>query len=454
MKYIEQKVISFISRYGLITTGDKVLVAFSGGPDSVFALHFLHKFKRKFGIEIFAVHFNHQLRGKESEKDELFCEKFCETLKVPLYSVKLDVKTFAKQNKISIEEAARKLRYNSLEEIAQDFECSKILTAHNQSDNTETVLLNFFSGTGYSGLTGIPIRRSNIIRPFLCLTKKQITDYLKQNKIKYRVDKSNKSNDFKRNLLRNKVIPVIREKINPSVDDAVFRSSKVLENFLKQIDNSVEKIITDYSRISNGTIFIKSSVNKKYDEHILGEFFKKLLQENYSYEFKYKDIIELRALFEKQKGKTITLSSKLYAVRESNGIKIQKNLEDSAQSSFVLLPGETKKYGGKTYGINTYKGTIPKLGTSKSAEFISGDSLEDKFILRKWKNGDRFIPLGMKGFKKISDFLTDCKIPSSEKKSVLVLENRNNIVWVVGLRIDERYKVIPKTKTVYKLWKK
>ena len=165
MKATEQKVIGFINRYKLIIPGEKLLIALSGGPDSVFALYFLLKYLKKYKIELLAVHFNHNLRGKESNQDEKFCEKLCENLNVPFYSVQLYVKTFAKQNKLSIEEAARKLRYSNLIEIAKDFNCNKIVTAHNQSDNTETVLLNFFSGTGYSGFSGIPVQRENIIRP-------------------------------------------------------------------------------------------------------------------------------------------------------------------------------------------------------------------------------------------------------------------------------------------------
>lgn len=451
MKQIEQKIIRFISRNKLIDPGDKIIIAFSGGPDSVIGLYFFHTYLKKYKIELLAVHFNHNLRGKESDKDEKFSEKFCEQLNIPFYSVQLDVKNFAKQNKLSIEEAARKLRYNNLEEICKDFDCTKIVTAHNQSDNTETVILNFFSGTGFSGFTGIPVQRGNIIRPLLCLTKHEILEYLDSKKIPYRIDSSNLKNDYKRNFIRNKIIPIIKERINPSIDSAIFRSSKNLESISSFFEKHIEEIIQKFIIVENESLRIKLSFYTSNNEWILGEVLKKLLRDKFNHDFENDDFEKIKSLFENQKGKSVQLSLNLSAVRERDSVVILK-LVSSGNNELIIKVGGTFKTGSKTLGISEVNKKVIKFDKTGKTEFISADKLDDIFILRKWKSGDKFIPLGMKGKRKISDFLTDSKVDSTEKKKWLVLENRNNIVWVTGLRIDNRFRITPETKKIYKLW--
>jgi len=450
MKKLEQKIINFINQHNLIKKNDKLLIAFSGGPDSTFALFFLNKFKKKYKIEIAAIHFNHQLRGKESDDDEKFCFEFCQSLNIPFFSFKLNVKEYAKENKLSIEEAARILRYNVLDNFSKKNNFNKIVTAHNLSDNTETVLINLFSGTGYSGFSGVPIKRENIIRPFLCISKEEILNYLNNNNINYRIDSSNLQIDFKRNFIRNKILPLIRERINPKVDEAIFRSSKILEVLASIIDNYINELIIKHTRISKDSIFIKSSA-KKIENEIFGELLKKLLKDNFNYHIEYNDIYRIKSLYEKQKGKKIFLTKKISVVREKNGIEIFYNKEED-RSITIIKVGESAVLNGKTLKIEEVNRNKIKFGKSRNVEYISADNLSDKFILRKWQPGDKFIPLGMKKPKKISDFLTDAKIKSSEKKDKFVLENNKFIVWLVGLRIDDRFKITSQTKRILKLW--
>ena len=174
MKDIEQKVIRFIKENEILFSGEKILVALSGGPDSVFLLHFLNKYRKKFKIEIAAAHINHLLRGKDSERDELFCKAICEELSISFYCVRKNIKSYSKKNKISLETAGRKIRYDFFEKVSKKNKYNKIVTAHNADDNAETVLLNLIKGTGIKGIAGIPVRRNNIVRPILALTKKEI----------------------------------------------------------------------------------------------------------------------------------------------------------------------------------------------------------------------------------------------------------------------------------------
>lgn len=447
MKSIEEKVINFIARYGLIGQKENLLIAFSGGPDSVFALHFFYKFRKKFRCNISAVHFNHNLRGNESKEDENFAIAQCKKLRVDLNIIQLDVKAFAKKNKLSLEEAARILRYNELSKFAKRNSIDKIITAHNLNDNTETILMNLFSGTGISGLSGIPIKRENIIRPLLCLTKKEILQYLNHNKINYRIDSSNLENDFKRNFIRNKILPLIEE-INPSFDDALFRSS---QNFLKQKEfenKSIEYLIQNFSKQIKNGYELSLDLLKIYDE-IPGEFLKFFLKKYFDYQLEHKDYIKINKLAFNQKGKSIALKNYLKVIKESDALVFTKKIIDNIEAVEIKI-GESKKISGKTIKIEST--TKSEKLSPDNYELIAADNLDDTFIIRNWKIGDKFKPLGMKKEKNVSDFLTDLKIPAAVKKEQLVMINRNQIIWIVGLRISDDVKITSETKKVIKLW--
>lgn len=447
MKSIEEKVINFIARYGLIGQKENLLIAFSGGPDSVFALHFFYKFRKKFRCNISAVHFNHNLRGNESKEDENFAIAQCKKLRVDLNIIQLDVKAFAKKNKLSLEEAARILRYNELSKFAKRNSIDKIITAHNLNDNTETILMNLFSGTGISGLSGIPIKRENIIRPLLCLTKKEVLQYLNHNKINYRIDSSNLENDFKRNFIRNKILPLIEE-INPSFDDALFRSS---QNFLKQkefANKSIEYLIQNFSKKIKNGYELSLDLLKIYDE-IPGEFLKFFLKKYFDYQLEHKDYIKINKLAFNQKGKSIALKNYLKVIKESDTLVFTKKIIDNIEAVEIKI-GESKKISGKTIKIEST--TKSEKLSPDNYELIAADNLDDTFIIRNWKIGDKFKPLGMKKEKNVSDFLTDLKIPAAVKKEQLVMLNRNQIIWIVGLRISDDVKITSETKKVIKLW--
>jgi tRNA(Ile)-lysidine synthase len=453
MKKTEQKVLRFIEQNKLISAGDKILVAFSGGPDSVFALHFLEKFKRKYKIDLRAVHFNHGLRGKESDADEIFSKEFCKNRSIPFEVIKLKVKSFSQKNKISIEEAARNLRYNNLQQLAEKTLSTKIVTAHNQSDNTETILLNLFSGTGFSGFSGIPIQRGNIIRPFLCLTKQEISDYLEHEKISFRVDSSNMKDDYKRNYIRNRILPLVRLKLNPAVDEALFRSSKNFENTLFLNHKLIDHIIAEYVTHNSNAVSFPLLLADWFDGTIPGEILKIIFKRYLKHEFEYDDYVKINSLITKQKGKKIQLSKKLIALREEESIRIELTCKPS-NNYFTLKTGDQINLGSKIIGIELVKSENVQFKNNGKVEFISAEGMNENFILRTWKFGDKFKPLGMKNFKKVSDFLTDSKISVSERKNQLVLTNRNQIIWIVGLRIDDRFKLNSKTKKIYKLWVK
>ena len=450
MKSLEQKIINFIDEHSLIKEGDKIIIALSGGPDSVFALYFFHKYKKKFKIEIFAAHLNHSLRAKESDKDEDFCKELCGCYDIKFFSERAKVQKHKSEFKLSLEEAARELRYAFLEDIAREIKADKIITAHNINDNTETVLLNLFKGTGAKGLSGIPIIRDKIIRPFLSASKTEIINYLEKKKIAYRLDETNLSNKFERNLLRNKIIPQIREQVNPALDEAILRSSVNLRNTVNIVNDEISRILDNEVHFKNTVMDIPLSIVNRYNEGFVKEIIIASLKRTFHLEFNYTNVKNVFSLFTKQTGKKVKLKNDIFAFREREFISVKKR--DNERQYFQQLSiGETAGISNKKLSITEINVSEVKEAKSRNVEFIDGDNIEKIFTLRNWKRGDKFIPLGMKNFKKISDFLTEQKVKTSQRQNQLVLTNRNQIVWVVGLRIDERFKLKNKTKKVLQL---
>lgn len=449
MKSTEQKVIKFIQNHSLINNDDKILVAFSGGPDSVFLLYFLKKFSKKFGIQLAAFHLNHSLR-KSADKEQKFCEEFCDNSSIPFYTLKVDVKTFADQNKISVEEAGRILRYKYLQEYAKDGGFNKIATAHNADDNAETVLLNIAKGTGVKGISGIPVKRENIIRPVLCLRKSEIESYLKQNKIDYVVDKSNLTLKYERNFIRLKIISELEKKLNPQFVNSVLSTSLNLQSFNLFFEKLLGRIESNYARLKHNEVQIMLSLFDEEEYFIQSELIRKILNEKFSLPAEQKDVEKILSLTRKQVGSAESLKKKIKAIRERESLIIYKQ-EISEHSQIKIEAGEEKEFNCHKIRISKVDQSDVKLTSDKNIEYVNGDLTGKIFVIRKWKAGDKFQPIGMSGTKKISDYLNEIKVAAREKKNQYVLTSKNRIVWVIGKRLDDRFKIAPETKKIYKL---
>ena len=451
-KTIEQKTLRFIDENRLIVKSDKVLVAFSGGADSVFLLYFLLKFKKRLGIELSAFHLNHKLRGRSANSDEKFCAKFCSERDIKFKSVSRDVKTFAQKKKISLEEAGREIRYVELLRAAEKSKATKIATAHNASDNTETVLLNFVKGAGIKGLTGIPLRRDKIIRPILCFSSDEIREYLKANRIAFRLDASNLDADYERNFLRNKIIPKLKRRLNPRLDEKIGSTSRILSEINLFLEKQIKQKGKRVTRFDGKELKVNLKHITKLDSSLRNLILKSEVENNFKIELSSDNIHSLTALLKSQTGRTIHLKEKIVAYKERDLLIITKRSRTVPKfSKYRINIGQRIELENKVFAIEKINRKSVKFNQDKSIEYISGDSLEGIFEIRKWKAGDKFQPIGMKGSKNISDFLSDEKIYSAQKKENLILTNSGKIVWVIGLRIDERFKVTPKTKIIYKL---
>jgi tRNA(Ile)-lysidine synthase len=451
MKATEQKVLRFVKENELLLPGEKILIALSGGPDSVFLLHFLNKFKKKYKIEIGAVHVNHLLRGSDSQRDAIFCKTICEELSIPFYFCRKNIKTYSKKNKLSLEVAGRKVRYEFFDKISQTYGYSKIATAHNADDNVETVLINLIKGTGIKGIAGIPVKRKNIIRPILSLTKKEILDYLEENRFEYRIDESNLSNEFERNFLRNEVIPLIHKNINPALSQTVLNTSLNLQKLNYGLERLVDKLKSDIKVIKNKSISIPLDLINREDEFIISYLLKEIIDDNFSVKSELNDLKKIFSLNKKLSGKSEELTGNVAAFKERNEIVIRKISTSNETRNLKIKIGEKVKIDDKFLSIIKVDPGDVQISKSRNEEFISAENINDSFTLRVWNDGDKFYPLGMQGTKKISDYLNDIKINTFEKKAQLVLINNNKIVWVIGKRLDDRFKLTSNTKKVLKL---
>lgn len=445
MKRIEQQTLKFIDEQKLIKPSEKILVALSGGPDSVFLLRLLAKFKNRFKIELGAVHVNHQLRKHSADEDERFCEELCASLKIPLFIVSKNVKQYSVKNKLSIEEAARVVRYAVFNKIVELNSFDKIATAHNLSDNTETVLLNLVKGTGLKGIAGIPVSRDNIIRPLISVSKADIIEYLDNERIPFRIDESNNENVYERNFLRNEVIPLIKSRLNPAVENNIFRSAAIFRQYTEAFNFEVEKYTSEVVRFEEGRLYIKIIAIK--NPYLVNDVISGALKRYFDYNCNYDDIKKITGLASKKNGKQIELKENLSAFKEAGLVFISRNEKKIDFEEKTISVGEKICINDKE---DMYISLIDKKNVvftnNKNEEFISGDKLGAEFVIRKWKAGDKFRPLGLNGQKKVSDFLNETKITGKKKENQLLLTQNSKIVWVIGLRTDEKYKICETTK--------
>ncbi|MDY0131825.1 MAG: tRNA lysidine(34) synthetase TilS [Desulforegulaceae bacterium] len=442
-KLIEKKLINKFE----FKKNESVLLAFSGGPDSVFLLYHLHLLSEKYKFKIGAFHLNHCLRGKEADKDAQFCKKFCKELGIEFFYEKKDIKKISKELKISEEDAGRKKRYDLLNKISQKKGFKFIATAHHKDDSIEQVLMNFLRGTGIDGLSGIPEKRNNIIRPLLDIDKNQIIDFLEKKKINYCIDKTNFEADYLRNKIRNVLIPYLEKEFNPSIKKGIANlidisdeENRFIENYINNFFSSIvkfekNKALIDLEVFNQLEKAIKRRVLRKTIKSLKGTTFKTTLDHidkiieisllEGRKQFHLKDRIIAEKYFE-------TLELKLAEVCLRNykpeSLDFNIKIEKLPEKNILISPDKT---------IN-FKIYTQKEDNTKSLEEVEEIRLNPKeinfpLILRNLEKGDRFSPKNFKGRKKIKKILAEKKLSPDEKKKIAVLESREKIYWISGV---------------------
>jgi len=453
-----QRYQQFIKQEDLFSPKDKLLLAVSGGVDSVV----LCELCKQAGYDFEIAHCNFQLRGEESERDEKFIRQLGEKYKVEVKVTRFETEKFAEKNKMSIQEAARSLRYEWFDELVssresmvrrQEFELRTpnselrtfLITAHHANDNAETVLMNFCRGTGLHGLTGIPVSYGNIRRPLLSFTKDELIQFAKENKLDFVEDSSNLSSKYTRNLFRNEIIPAISKvylQVEENLNDNISRFKEIEKLYKIAVGDIKKKLIKEKG--NEWHIPIKQLMgynNRALIYEIIADF-----------GFNEKQINEVIKLAESDSGKYIDSPFFNYRIIRHRHWFIISPVQ-TVESGIIVVEEKEKDvlFQDGKIEIETLQTSNLKLQTSNSIALLDAKEITFPLILRKWKTGDYFYPLGMKKKKKLSRFFIDQKLSKTEKEKMWVLEMNKKIIWVVGQRIDERCKVTEKTKSVLKI---
>ncbi|MDB5203669.1 MAG: tRNA(Ile)-lysidine synthase [Ferruginibacter sp.] len=433
----------FILSNHLFTKKDGLLVAVSGGVDSIVLCDLLHQSGYAFSI----AHCNFQLREKESEADEAFVANIAKHYDAPFYRKKFDTTTFAAAHKLSVQLAARELRYAWFRELLDDRanHLNKLLTAHHLNDNIETLLMNFFKSTGIRGLQGIRAKSPDqtIIRPMLELSKEDILQYASAQSLSWREDASNQSNKYTRNYFRNELIPIV-QKVMPQAEDNLKQNLKRFRDINTLYELSVEKI-TAKLRVQKGAeTFV--SVGALQKTPALATVLYELLK---PFSFSPAQTDAVAQLLKAESGKYV-LSPTHRVLRNRQWLIISSLKEE--HHAFFLWEEEMPQLHFPAGVLSMDQlGNAAKIDPDPAVALLDAKQISFPLLLRKWKAGDYFYPLGMTKKKKLSRFLIDQKCSLVEKENTWVLESEKKIIWVVGRRIDNRFKLSAKTKSVLRI---
>lgn len=441
---LHQTVHAFIEKHRLLSKGGKVIVALSGGADSVALIDILHRL----GYFCIGAHVNFHLRDEESDRDAAFSQQLCQDFGIPFYKSDLYAEKYAEENDLSIEMAARELRYRWFEQLRLEQNAQAVAVAHHRDDSIETALLNLIRGTGIRGLTGIKPRNGKVVRPMLCCNREDILEYIEQRSLTFVIDRTNMLNEYRRNKIRNEVLPLL-ESIQPSVRESISRTMDHLADtevlYEQALVSAKKRVCTDWKTGMDCDLCIQISALEleSTPQSILYELIS-------PYGFGRMDVKQIWKNRLNGSGKCyysnahrLVCDRDHFLVTEIPILEAAEYLVDETQSA-IMYPIHL------TFKMLKNDPTLV-LSASKSVAYLDADKLLFPLLLRHPKNGDAFVPFGMHGHKRISDFCTDLKMSLPEKENIWLLCSGKDVVWVVGERIDNRFRVQKETKRICQL---
>ena len=436
---IYNKVLNYIKKHNLIEKNDKIICAVSGGADSVCMLNLLVEISKEFSLELFVAHLNHQLRGADADRDEAFVKELSKKYNLPFFSKSADAKSLAKELKVSCEEAGRIARYDFFDELKRNLNTQKIATAHNQNDNTETVLMRLFRGTDIKGLSGIPTQnQKSVIRPLLCLKRLEIEEYIRCKGLNFVTDLTNYENLYSRNKIRNSLIPFIENELNQNFTDSFASNIELFGEANDYIENNVNNIYEKIIVKNDGVYIFSIKTLLNENTYIAKRLIKKavfdLCQSNISNELC--SIIYNSVVY--SSNTSVTINSELdFYIKYGNAYFVKKK-NFSSFSYKITSPG---KYYlpeiNSTLEITLAEGTVNF--SDKNTIYISADKIICDFTVRNRKPGDKIKLLNC-GTKKINDIFSDEKIPVFLRDAYPVLEYNGEPIWLCGLRDNQFYR--------------
>lgn len=443
---------SNIEEKNLIGPGDKVLIALSGGPDSVFLFHNLRKLKEILNFNLYASHINHMYRGPDAIHDEDFVKDLCDKYGIRLFIKRKNATDYARELRVTEEEAGRILRYNFFEENLQELGGGKIAVAHNLNDQAETVLQRIIRGTGLDGLSAMSFEKGNIIRPMLNVSRDQIMKYLHENNYEYCIDYTNAQDIYGRNKIRLNLIPYLEKNFNPNIQNSLYRMSEAMERDKKIIAKYVdlkfyevlkekgpEKIVLDLKMLKSLDLGEAGRVIRRGIEELKGN--------TVNVEMKHIDYA-LNLIRAGKTGKKINLTEGFTIEISYDNFIINKRVVKARDFEynialnklFYIKEIEKRVFLGVTHN--------PAGHMDKKVLCLDYDLIRGKIVARNRRPGDKMIPCGMTGTKKIKDIFIDMKVPAEERSRKLILADDENILWLEGYRINDKYKVTDSTKRI------
>lgn len=449
---MREKVISTIEKYGMIEKGDGIVVGLSGGPDSTCLIQVLSTIRELYDIKIYAAHLNHMIRDEESMRDEKYSEKLAKELNIPFFSKQVPVEEYARDQKISTEEAGRFLRYDFFEEVAIKTGAKKIALAHNMNDQAETMLMHFIRGSGLSGISGIrPVRDGKYIRPLIDCSRSEIEEYCSINGLNPVIDSTNKEKTYTRNRVRLELIPYIQEYFNPNIIESLCKSSDIMKDEDEYINS---RTFIELDRIKIGDGIDINSFNllhislKRRMIRVLIEGIKGNLD---GIESKHiNDCVEF--IEKKHTGKTINLPEGIECIIQYEVFRIRKKEEFKDFEYILNIPGSTYINECNCFvNIKIVKKNELYFMDSEFIKYFDYDKIKNEIKARNKRDGDFIYPKGMKGRKKIKDIFIDKKIPREIRGKTLLIALESEVVWIFGLRDSRNYKVDENTKQVMEI---
>lgn len=488
-----KKVQGTIRKYQMLTSNTRLVVAVSGGPDSATLLDLLFRLRPKYDLRLSVAHLNHGLRGREADLEAEWVKKFASKLGIPVISDTFNVPALAKEKRLSLEEAGRRARYDFLEEVANRMGASKIALAHTASDQAETLLMRLMRGSGLDGLSAIPPIRDKIIRPLIEVFRGEIQDYCRENSLQPCFDSSNMETSFLRNRVRLNLIPYLSQEYGDQIERILFQTTNLLRQdseYLKKETERVFRSVLEEKR-SEGLVLNEeklSCLHPALQRRVLRKAIEKIKGDLKGIAFDH--IVSIVELYETKEPGQLDLPHGLTIRHRYGNLLIKKGKEKSL--TFVrnlVIPGTTKltelnlaldtelisassevsphkdrqKRLGQQFISSGRWGSLRSLASGKKIKshqisdfpepeaWFDLDKLESPLYLRTREDGDRFHPLGMKGSKKIKDFFIDVKIPLEQRKRIPLLISKDKLVWIVGYRIDERFRVDEDTRSILKV---
>ena len=462
---MENKVLKYIKENKMIKAGETVVVGVSGGADSVCLLHMLSKNRELLDIKLLAVHIHHGIRGESADRDAAFVEEMCGREDIPFYLYKYNIPALAKEKGMSEEEAGRYARYEAFSKCLSENSVAssgKIAVAHNKDDLAETMLFNLFRGAGVKGLKGITAIRDNIIRPVLCLERREIEAYIKANDLKYIVDETNLTEDYTRNKIRLNIMPQIKEAINNQVVAHMEATAVNLSQIDDYMESQCEKEMTAIVSGKGEGLFIDEDGLKNLHKAMHGYLVKKCI---YQVAGKAKDISGVHInsvieLFYMTVGKKVSLPYGITAVKEYDGVYIYISREDNSTERDETLVIDIEAAGEYTFEDGKIEACVhieedvyneSIFDENKYTKWIQCDIMKVNLQLRTRRQGDYIIVDEKGSKKKLKDFFIDIKIPKEHRDDILLLANGSEIVWIIGYRLNYRYRVRDEHTKIYKL---